>query len=482
VDNLLEQVEQDIRERRLLRSGQSVLVAVSGGVDSMVLLMLLRRLSAKNRWRITVAHLNHQLRGRSSDADEQLVRRTARKLKLPMVVKRSDVRKYARTQKLSLEMAARKLRHDFLAATALRLRIPAVALAHHADDQNELFLLRILRGSGGDGLTGMKWRNPSPGNQRIQLVRPFLEQPKSVLRAYAARENIAFREDATNACVDMDRNRLRHQLLPLLRRDYQPGLDKVLGRVRRIVGAEAQFAQGVAFEWLLAQHFLPRPLRADLSSNSTVQPRTTFDELPVAVQRRAIQMQLHALKFPGDFELVERLRMTASAAVSMGVTRGPSGAQKSISVIRDPEGRVTIAQSGVPQFETNCLKTHLAGRSGVLAFEGVRINWSVIARSGANRLSGTRQTEQFDASEVGKTIVLRHWRAGDRFQPIGMAKSVKLQDFFTNEKIPRVRRHTLIVATTGSGEVFWVEGQRISERFKLTKGTIKRLQWRWRRP
>jgi tRNA(Ile)-lysidine synthase len=327
----------------------------------------------------------------------------------------------------------------------------------------------------------MKWRSPSPSDRRIQLVRPLLEQPKSALCAYAAQENIPFREDATNACLEMDRNRVRNQLLPLLRRDYQPALGKILGRVRQIVGAEAEFAQNAAIEWLAARHFLIKPSPSRRNRNSSVRLNTTFDELPVAVQRRAIQIQLHGLKVPADFDLVERLRLAANAPVSIGMTRVASGAQTQLSAIRNFEGLVSLTRSEHPQFETKSFKTDLGGRSGVLDFEGLEINWSLIAKSGDHRLSGTKQEEQFDAAEVGRTIVLRHWRAGDRFQPIGMAKSLKLHDFFINEKIPRDQRHTLVLATTASGEVFWVEGQRISERFKLTKRTISRLQWRWRR-
>ena len=218
MSELLNRVEQSVRARKLLRPGQRILVAVSGGLDSMVLLHLLHDLAPRHSWRVTVAHLNHQLRGRSSDADERLVRRTAKGLKLPLVVERAEVRRYARLNKLSIEMAARALRHEFLVRTARRRHASAVALAHHADDQLELFFLRLLRGGGGEGLAGMKWRNPSPADARIELVRPLLDQPKVALAEYASQRGIRHREDATNALLDFQRNRIRHELLPLLRR------------------------------------------------------------------------------------------------------------------------------------------------------------------------------------------------------------------------------------------------------------------------
>ena len=237
---LLDHIDRSIQTRRLVRPGQRILVAVSGGVDSMVLLHLLHDLAPGHGWQLTAAHLNHQLRGRSSDADEQLVRRTVQKLGVPLVAGRAAVAELARRRGLSLEMAARQLRHSFLARTARRRHIPIVALAHHADDQVELFFLRLLRGSGGEGLGGMKWRTRSAADAGIQLVRPLLDQPKAALVEYAGEHGIRYREDASNAVLDFQRNRIRHELLPLLRRKYQPALDRTISRVMDIVGAEAE--------------------------------------------------------------------------------------------------------------------------------------------------------------------------------------------------------------------------------------------------
>ena len=185
VSELLHRVESEIQNRRQLLRGQRILVAVSGGVDSMVLLHVLHSLAPKNHWHICVAHFNHRLRGRASDADERLVLKTARSLKLRVVVENADVKTFATKSKLSLEMAARKLRHEFLARVARKHRIKRIALAHHADDQVELFFLRLLRGAGGEGLAGMKWRSPSPANKTISLVRPLLRFSKSDLAEFA---------------------------------------------------------------------------------------------------------------------------------------------------------------------------------------------------------------------------------------------------------------------------------------------------------
>lgn len=420
----------------------------------MVLLRLLDELSKEHAWKLTLAHLNHQLRGRSSDADERLVARTAKALGLPVVVGRADVKKHAKAGRLSLEMAAREARHDFLARTAVRLKIPTVALAHHADDQVELFFVRLFRGSGSEGLAGMKWRNASPFapvRTRLDLVRPLLDQSKESLREHAIEEGIEFREDASNRSEDILRNRIRHELLPLLRKKYQPALDRIILQLMDILSAEFEVAGQATLEWIAAGK--------------------GFDELPVAVQRRTIQMQLRRVKIPADFRLVESLRMFPDNPVTV--------APRTV-VLRGATGLLQIRGLENAQPNPDAMELVLNGTKGKVDFGGKRIEWK-ISRQRAFRVPAPRRgKEVFDADSVGSQIVLRHWRAGDRFQPIGMAKVVKLQDLFTNQRISRAERHKLIVATTVRNEVFWVEKMRISERFKLTKDTRRCLMWEWK--
>jgi len=133
-------------------------------------------------------------------------------------------------------------------------------------------------------------------------------------------------------------------------------------------------------------------------------------------------------------------------------------------------------------FQSSYLEVDLGGRAGEAVFDGVTIGWKTQAGKSVGRPKPRAGCEIFDANKVGSPILLRHWQPGDRFQPIGMAAAVKLQDLFINQKVPRTRRHELVVAATAKREVFWVEGLRISERFKLTEGTNRRLQWRWQRP
>jgi tRNA(Ile)-lysidine synthase len=486
VRELLRHVAGEIRARRLFRSGQSILVAVSGGVDSMVLLHALHLLSEENGWRLTVAHFNHCLRGRSSDADERLVKGTAAKLKLPFVVERADVRRYAAEQRLSLEMAARKLRHAFLARAAAQRRIPTIALAHHAGDQSELFFLRLLRGSGSEGLAGMKRQSPSPENRRLCLVRPLLDIQKAALSEFAAQNKIPFREDATNRTVEFRRNRIRHELLPLLRKEYQPALDRILPRTMETLGAEAEFVTETARCWLRGNlQFAPGG--GDTPDAGIEIANRDFSGLPVAVQRRCLQFQLIELGVMPEFDLIELLRLRPNRPVDIssstaGEEVGSTDLMVPISLLRSSDGLIqTKIRTPEAGFNLASRTVNLKGRGGKSDFEGVRVWWRFSVSRSKKQPTRVAQQEFFDAERVGSTVVLRHWRAGDRFQPIGMQRAVKLQDIFVNQKVLREHRPGLLVATTWEGEIFWVEGLRIAERFKLTVETKRRLQWRWQR-
>jgi tRNA(Ile)-lysidine synthetase-like protein len=250
-----------------------------------------------------------------------------------------------------------------------------------------------------------------------------------------------------------------------------------------------------------------------------------FDQLPMAVQRRCVQAQLVRLGVAPEFDLVEQLRLEADRQVAVGPgelkgrTQGAGGTSAPLYAVRDKTGRVHFRAGEAVEFNRASKNVPLEGRSGKVEFGGATIGWSLLegvlsrlsaskkvgralrcappdlaeiglfpvstrvlgAQRSARPTSPTLGRELFDADKVGSPICLRHWRPGDRFQPIGTRGLVKLQDFFVNQRVPRGHRRQLIVAAAADGEIFWVEGMRISERFKLTRNTIRCLQWSWKR-
>ncbi len=430
------------------------MVGVSGGLDSVVLLQLLIRLSKMARLELIVAHANHQLRD-VADADAQFVESLANQFGLRFIADCLPVREEMTRTRESVEMTARRLRHGFLARVALENDTNLIALAHHADDQAELFFLRLLRGAGGEGLGGMKPASPSPADPRLTLIRPLLGFTKAELAEYAEVERLEFRDDASNQDRGILRNRIRHELLPLLTSEYSPGIHEHVRRTGELVADEADFAQMAADRWLKARR------------------RAAFARLHAAVQRAAIRRQLWELGHTGEFELVERLRLETAAVTA------PTGAR----ISRDEAGRLDLVPPpALTSFSTASQDVVLMGKRGQADFDGVCLLWRIepVSRK-QNQLGEQPSEERLDSIQVGRRLRLRHWQPGDRFQPLGLSQPSKLQNLFVNRKIPADRRRLLLVAEAENGELCWVEGLPPGESFKLTPATKQMLVLSWRR-
>lgn len=455
MSDLRDRVEKAILEGRLFSKGERVLVAVSGGVDSMVLLHALHSLAPSHGWQLVVAHFNHQLRGRKSAADQQLVQHTARRLGLPVRTGRGKVAERATSRRISVEMAGRELRHRFLARNAVQLGIRTVVMAHHADDQVELFLLRLLRGAGPEGLSGMLPRSLSPVHDKVQLARPLLGIPRAQIEAYAGKEGIRYRQDETNEHLEYDRNRIRHELIPILRDKFQPSLAGTVSRLISVLRAESDFV-GRKTKEAFSERLVP------------------FEGSDIALQRRWLRQQCFQRGILPDYELIERLRLHPGRRYMV---------EAKALVWRDEDGTLRMEKPAPIRFRSAHLTVELDGPEGWAVFGDRLIEWEVKRWMGT--LSDLSRPalgmERFDADKIGGTIQLRHWQKGDRFQPIGMPKPVKVQDLFTNLKVPRASRANRVLGETASGQIFWVEGIRMSEGFKVTTKTQRCLEWRWRR-
>jgi tRNA(Ile)-lysidine synthase len=240
----------------------------------------------------------------------------------------------------------------------------------------------------------------------------------------------------------------------MLVKQYQPALRRTTLRLMDILSAEAEFITQTAEAWFRKKS------------------RAPFEPLPAAIQRRCLQLGLFKLGLDVDFDLVERLRAAADQPVAVN---------PQTSVCRDAAGQVRLRPTAPIAFNPRRLTVDLTRKSGMVVFGRLKISWEIQGR-GQGLLSASERTagtEYFDADKVGPSIVLRHWRRGDRYQPIGMTSSVKLQDLFCNQKVPRAERHWRVIAATTRGELVWVQGLRIAELFKLDKGTVRRLKWDW---
>lgn len=427
--------------------GEPLLVAVSGGRDSVVLARVLAHFGAEVGLALHVAHFNHRFRGRASDADEAFVAGLASSLGVPCHTE-SRMAGEVRRRGESLEMQARRLRHGFLARTCREIGATVVVLGHHSGDQLETFLLRLLRGSAPGALAGMAPWSRSPSDPSIQLFRPFLEVPATELERVARRGRWAHREDASNADEQMDRNWIRRQLVPLLRRRYGAGVDRVLMRSAALI-ADTE----LGLEALIRARRRGRPFR--LASS------------PVAVQRLVIKQALEdaGLGSVLTFRHVELLRTSGGKPLSL--------AGRSLRC--DPQGRLECLEPAARGFVPDAVTVDLSDGSGDLQFLGCRVRWRVIPRRGLPFGPGR---EYFDARKLGRRLELRCWRPGDRFQPLGFPCPAKLQDQFTNRKIPAGERRLRLLGTARGGILWWVEGFPPGERFKVSPGTRHVLEWR----
>lgn len=416
----------------------------------MVLLNVLHSLARQNRWRLVVGHFNHRLRGRSSHTDARFVAKAAADMGVPCELGEADVREVAKRERLSIEMAARQERHRFLARIAVRRRCRFMATGHHADDQVELFFIRLLRGAGPQGLGGMRHRGPSPGNAKLTLVRPLLDLTRAEIEAHAREHKLGFREDQSNQSPAFLRNRLRHALLPLLKRDFQASLETTISRSMELLRTDSDYLDLRARDWLIKRG--PGP----------------FQQLHLAIRRRCVLLQLRELAIEPEFGLIERLLEQPCAWVSCN---------RQEQVRLTEQGQVELGQIPRMRFSGDAIALDLSSGEGDVVFGGMRFSWrrTPIQR---HRVPPCRPgRECFDAEAVGESVLLRHWQPGDRFQPIGMKHAVKVQDLLTNQKVPAERRRALVLAEASDGGIFWIQGLRIGDRYKLSRSTVWKLAW-----
>ncbi len=458
-----------IREHDLLQPGEKVVVAVSGGADSVCLLHMLWRWQTELAVGLNVAHLNHRLRGTESDSDANYVSDLASKLGLPVVVESCDVAAYHAQKGGSLEEAARQVRYSFLAKVAKGIGASKVVVGHTQDDHIETVLMHLLRGTGSVGLCGLQPRAMlrfGKNGEQLEVVRPLLKVTRQETLDYCRRYKLEPRSDSSNVSTSFLRNRVRLELLPVLR-DYNPGIEQALLRLAAISSDDVSFIEAQAST-------LWKELVIEEGS-AIFFDRAKMVALPRAVQRYILRRAVKQLR--GDLKDIEADHIETM----MDFLLKPAGKRLCLPqglTLFTEYGRLVLTLSKV----SLCPLPPLEGVFDIkVPGETVISGWRVKADiSGKPPSFDNSFIAAFDLDKVAGELTVRRRRPGDRFQPLGMAETKKLQDFMVDAKIPRSWRDRVPLVCS-SDQVVWVVGWRIDDRVKVTGTTENILQLEFQR-
>lgn len=486
-ERLEQRVLSFIGENGLVSGQHCLLVAVSGGADSVCLLHILIKLRRELGIRLHIAHLNHQLRGAEAEADARYVANLAYRLDIPATIEQRDVKAYQAQQHLSSEEAAREVRYTFLAQLANSIGVSRAAVGHTATDHIETILMHLIRGTGTRGLRGLqpssRWQ--SSGNS-LTIIRPLLPLSRQETADYCRNHQLIPRVDASNLSLSPLRNRIRHQLLPLLE-SYNPRVAEALDRTARIaVDDLAFFDQEIDRLWgKIVQK----------QGNTITLDKIGFLELPTALKRYLLRRVIEDLS--GNLkdietrhieEIIDALTKPAGKRLSL-----PGGLIFTIEYQRYLMGPEPAALSPFPILGAE-FSLKLPGET---ALPGWHIEATIISPSvikgkpeGALALSETisplpidkgkgikgvglinkQFTAYFDRDKTGDRLLVRPRRPGDRFQPLGMSQPKKLGEFMIDAKIPAAWRQRIPLVCSPQ-HILWVVGWRIDQRVKVSDTT-----------
>ena len=442
------------RRRRLIPERGKIIVAVSGGADSLVLLDLLAKEQRSLGLSIIVAHFNHQLRGEESHGDEQHVAQRARHYGFELYVERAHTDEYARHNKMGIQDAARKLRYEFFDKLLLSSGFDRVATAHNANDNAETILLNLFRGAGVQGLSGI----PVYREDR-KIIRPLLFASRTEIEQYAAEEQLEFRTDSSNMTDHYTRNFIRHNILPPIIEQVNPNVVQTLQRsaeLFRELEAFLTYTARQSYELMIAK-------RTDEELHLAI-PR--LRSVPTLLQQYVIMLAAE------DFAQckLEYEQVNGILDLTDGLTGSWVALSKDHVVFRDRESLVMRKTETTRDFKISVQQNHR------YQFDAFRFSTELVSEKDV-RLNSSSSVEFVDADRIqSKDLVLRTWSDGDAFVPLGMKTSKKISDFFVDAKIPIYEKRRIPILETRDGEVVWICGQRIDDRFKITSDTKRVLK------
>ena len=450
---MLDQFKAYINRYNLIAEGEKVILALSGGIDSMVLAYLL----LKTKVQFVAAHCNFHLRGEESDGDEKFVRDFCEKNGIQCFVKHFETEKFAKEQGLSIEMAARELRYAWFEELRQQLDYDKIAVAHHADDQAETFFINLLRGAGLRGLKGMLPQNGV-------IIRPLLWASREQIRQYTVENQIVWREDHTNAESVYLRNRIRNQLLPVFD-ELQPEARQGLHKSLEHLASENELYRELLKEKLSlivesGEDSCVIARRNDEAIQTRKSYRVSLDCFAALAMTQSEQLLFEWLRNYG-FN-TDQCRFIFEA-METGVGNKYYSPTHCLVV-----GRNELQLSEIKNVDEREIKIEVGEES---LDEPIPLRFSCFEKTDDFVIDKSRKVAQLDFDKLKFPLALRHWRHGDRFHPLGMKGSKLLSDFFVDQKFTEQQKSSVWLLTSSDGDIVWVVGWRIDDRFKVTNAT-----------
>lgn len=460
---MIDKVKDTLEKYSMLSKGAKVLLCVSGGADSVAMLSVFNSLKKQGNLKLFIAHLNHSLRGREADKDEEYVRLLSRRYKLPIIIERENVGAFARLNKLSLEEAARKLRYKFFLKAAREVRAEVIATAHTRDDQAETVLMRLLRGTGLKGLGGI---SPVRKIDGFKLIRPFINIRRKEVEDYLKEKKIKPRLDLTNLKPEFFRNKIRLKLLPLLEKEYSLQIKELLSNLADLLDNDYNYLNR-------KQEKIFKELAKIKKGNNIIFSLAAFKREHLSTRRALVRKAIEFLK--GTPHGIEYRHWRELEEL---VYKRPSG-----SVVHLPgkteviktKTTLSFAPAHLPKTKKGGIEPVAVKLPGLTRFGQKIIKAKTVKRPPCiNRHPKTE--EYFDFGKITLPLILRPRQPGDRMLPLGMKGYKKIKDILIDEKVPYRRRSNIPLLVSGDGEIIWLCGIKMSERCKISAGTKEVLK------
>ncbi|MEA3328623.1 MAG: tRNA lysidine(34) synthetase TilS [Candidatus Omnitrophota bacterium] len=448
----------------MLSRGDKVLVGVSGGPDSIALVDLLYSLKRKYGLKLYLAHLDHMIRGDQSRADAVFVHGLADRLGLPVISKVKDAVSFSRKRKLTLEQGARIIRYKFFLETAEKIRAKKIALAHNADDQAETVLIRIIRGTGLEGLGSM---HPVSEREGITIIRPLIEIWKKDILSYLTQRRLNFKIDSSNKNKAYFRNKVRLGLIPYLSREYNPRIKETLFRLGESAREDYSYLADRTKEAFLK---LTGPGSSYSEAGFSIKK---LKKHSIAIQRGIIRLAIKQIK--GNLQKISYQNWKDLD----GLIKDPAGNKfldlsEGIKARKEYDRVVFYKKPGSSIVKKFRYPLRVPGVTTIPETR-LRVEAKLVKKT-IRKKQKDKTSEIFDYNKLNLPLLLRNRTKGDRIRPLGMSREKKLKDIFIDQKVPLLKRNSTLVIVSADGEIVWLVGLKVSDRFKITSRTKQILK------